>query len=299
MSSEMISGPDLGAGYLHQLTLDRGGERTTFTFHAQEGGQDAGGPPKGSLEPLGYSHPASPCQFGGPRCWHRRFLLPFGETAKVRMAYNRSRFVLDATMAQFYGGVAAPVETTLRELATRISSPLEKEGVEWYIGGSTGAWLLGALLVPRDIDLGTTRSGVDRIAQLLSEYLVEPVGPTDWVGTGIVHGARAFVGTFREGSRVEWAVPIEPAGSARWGEWSGRAGEARTMLADRGGVSYRVTRPEYALVRAWESGAADRVAALRALVLRIGPDRELLQELLTRSKLAATVRDASMRSLEV
>ncbi|MGA8664858.1 MAG: hypothetical protein WB809_07330 [Thermoplasmata archaeon] len=299
MPSEMISGPDLGAGYLHQLTIDREGERTTFTYHAQEGGQDAGGPPKGSLEPYGYTHPPSPCQFGGSRCWHRRFLLPFAETAKVRMAYNRSRFVLEAMLGQTYDAVPVNVKTALGEVAHRLQSPLAAEGVDWYIGGSTAAWLLGARLDPHDIDLGTSRPGVDRIAALLTEYLIEPVGPTDWPHAGIVHGARAFVGTFREGARVEWSVPIDPTATGRWGEWTGRTGEARTLAAEYDGVSLRVTRPEYALVRAWESNAPKRVDSLLPLVRRIGPDRELLGELIARSTLVPDVRKAVFRSLDV
>jgi hypothetical protein len=82
----MLSGPDTGGGFLFQLTVERGGEEAGFTFHAQEGREDAGGPPKGSPEPLGYAHPASACMYGGPRCWHRRFLLPLTELSRVRLA---------------------------------------------------------------------------------------------------------------------------------------------------------------------------------------------------------------------
>jgi len=295
----MISGPDLGAGYLHQLSIDRDEDRTTFTYHAQEGGQDAGGPPKGSLEPYGYSHPASACQFGGSKCWHRRFLLPFAETAKVRMAYNRSRFVLEAMLGQTYDEGPANVKPALGELVRRLSPPLAQEGIDWYIGGSTAAWLLGATLAPRDIDLGTNRVGVDRIAALLPEYLIEPLGPTDWPRVGSVHGARAFVGTFREGARVEWAVPIDPASSVRWGEWTGGPGGARTLRADFDGASLRVTRPEYALVRAWEVGARERAESILAVVRRIGPDRELLRELAGRSELLPGARETLFRALDV
>jgi hypothetical protein len=299
MPSEMLSGPDLGAGYLHQLSIDREGERTTFTYHAQEGGQDAGGPPKGSLEPFGYTHPASSCQFGGPRCWHRRFLQPFAATAKVRMAYNRSRFVLETMLAQAHDGAPVGIEPALQEVVGRIAPPLRAEGVDWYIGGSTAAWVLGAPLTPGDIDLGTTRAGVDRIAALLGEYLIEPVGPTDWPRSGIVHGARAFVGTFREGARVEWAVPIDPASPSRWGEWSGKPGEARTMAVEWRGVPLHVTRAEYALVRAWEAKGPERVGALLSLTRRLGPDRALITELLSRSTLSPAARAEALRSLDV
>src|SRR5271170_909129 len=212
MPSEMLSGPDLGAGFLHQLTTDRDGDRSTFTYHAQEGGQDANGPPKGPLGVFGFVHPESACQFGGPRCWHRRFLLPFAETPKVRQCYNRNRFVLQTMIDQAYDGVPAAVETALADVVDRLAKSDGMGDGDWYVGGSTAAWLLGAAVAPHDIDLGTTRAGADRLGSVLADYLIEPVSTTDWPRSGIVRGARAFVGTFAAGARVEWGVPLEPGG---------------------------------------------------------------------------------------
>ncbi|MCI4366078.1 MAG: hypothetical protein L3K10_08530 [Thermoplasmata archaeon] len=299
MAREMLSGPDLGGGYLHQLSIDREGEVTTFTYHAQEGGADAGGPAKGPLDVLGFAHPDNPCQFGGPRCWHRRFLLPFAETAKVRMAYNRFRFVLEAMMNQAYSGGAVAVEAALAEFVRRVGPPLAAEGVDWYVGGSTAALLLGARLAPRDLDVGTTRPGVDRIAELLPEYLIEPVGPTDWPSSGIVRGARAFVGTFREGARVEWSVPIEPGTSDPSSEWTGRPGEVRTLEVTVGGMPVRVTRPEYGLVRAAVKGDSRRTDVLVELVRKVGPDLELLRQIVERSGLDPAHRERVLRSVAV
>lgn len=293
----MLSGPDLGGGFLHQLSLDREGELTTFTFHAQEGGTDAGGPAKGPLDVFGFVHPPTPCMFGGPGCWHRRFLLPSTETPRVRQAYNRDRFVLDAMLAQAYGGMPAPVERGLSEVVRRIAPALDGEGVEWYVGGSVSAWLQGAEIVPRDLDLGTTREGVERIARLLGEYLVEPVAPTDWPGLGIVQAARAFVGTFQEGLRVEWAVPIGPREVDPLEEWSGRVGVARLDTVTFEGRPVRVSRPEYALVRAAEKGDRQRVLKILEAVRRRRPDDELLETLLARSGLSAADREALERSV--
>lgn len=297
MPSEMISGPDLGAGYLHQLTLDRDEDRTTFTYHAQEGGQDAGGPPKGSLEPLGFSHPPSACQFGGPRCWHRRFLLPFDATAKVRMAYNRSRFVLEAMLDQAYAGLVVPFDAAMPELVRRLRDPLRADGIEWYVGGSGAVRLLGGNVAPRDIDVGTTRAGVDRIGQLLGDLLIEPVGPTDWPGAGPVHAGRAFVGTFRDGVRVEWAVPLERSPSLAFGEWTGIPGVVRTLAVPYDGGSIQVTRPEYALVRSAEKNHGRQSESIGELVRRVGPDAELLGALLARSHLPPPARAAVVRAV--
>ena len=297
MPHEMLSGPDLGGGFLHQLSLDRDGEQTTFTFHAQDGGSDAGGPAKGPLEVFGYAHPVVPCMFGGPRCWHRRFLLPPTDAPRVRRAYNRGRFVLDTMLAQTFDNVPAAVQPGLAEVVGRLAPTLEAEGVYWYVGGSTAAWLQGAEISPHDLDLGTTRAGVDRITELLGEYLIEPVAPTDWPGVGIVRGARAFVGTFREGLRVEWAVPIGPKDVQPFEEWSGLPGVARLRTVTFEGRPVRVSRPEYALVRAAEKGAAETVPRILDAVRRLGPDAELLGTLLGRSTLSPADRQSLEREL--
>lgn len=290
MTTQMLSGPDLGGGFLHQLVLDRDEEQTTFTFHAQDGGSDAGGPPKGSLDALGFVHPPTPCMFGGPRCWHRRFLLPPSEAPRVRQAYNRMRFVMETMISQTFEDTPAAVESGTAEVVQRIAPTLEHEGIEWYVGGSVAAWLLGAPVRPHDLDLGTTRAGVDRIAALLAEYLIEPLAPTDWPFSGIVRGARAFVGTFKEGLRVEWSVPLSAREVLPLEEWSGRPGVARFETVTFRGYGISVTRPEYALVRAAEKGRAESVAVLSRLVRERGVDRELLETLLRRSALSLADR---------
>src|SRR5208282_4970886 len=172
---------------------------------------------------------------------------------------------------QVYDRVPARVETVLPELVQRLSGPLARDRVEWYVGGSTAAWLLGAAVTPGDVDLGTTREGVDRIAALLAEYLIEPLAPTDWPTAGIVRGARAFVGTFHEGARVEWSVPIEPRNPLPFEEWSGRVDSVRLAEVSFQGHTVRVSRPEYALVRAFEKRRPDNVKAISEVVRRLGP----------------------------
>src|SRR5579863_3734953 len=113
MTVEMLSGPDMGGGFLYQLTSNAEQEPARFVVHVQDGGPDAGGPPRGSPEPFGYFHPAKYCDFGGPRCWHREFDLPSTEVGRVRAAYNRTRFVMEAMLAQVYGGETVPVEDGL------------------------------------------------------------------------------------------------------------------------------------------------------------------------------------------
>jgi hypothetical protein len=296
VTSDLVSGPDLGAGFLHQLSRDHDGSTVRFTYHAQVGGQDANGPPRGPLDVFGFMHPAAPCMFGGPRCWHRQFLLPFDETARVRQSYNRHRFVLETMIAQAYDGAPAAVDPGLAEIVARVAKPLAEERIEWYVGGSAAAWLLGSGVAPHDLDLGTTREGVDRIAELLREYLIEPIAPTDWPGGRIVRGARAFLGSFQSGVRAEWAVPLEPGEPLPLGEWTGRPGVARLETVRFHDVELRASRPEYALVRSAENGPPERVARLAEFVRSRGADRELLDALLSRSALGGDRQDALRRA---
>lgn len=285
MPVEMLSGPDLGAGFLHQLTTERDGDRSTFTHHAQDGGQDANGPPKGPLDVLGFVHPPSPCAFGGPRCWHRRYLLPFNETPKVRPCYNRLRFVLQAMIDQAYADAPVAIEPALGELLDRIEGLPELAHEGWMVSGSTAAWLLGAPVRPRDIDLRVPRAGIDAVGKALTEYLIEPVATTDWPSLGIVRGARAFVGTFVAGARVEWAVPLDaPTAIDAWGA---TADGPRTVEARFRSRTLRVPRPEYTLVRAAWKGRESTVRPLAAWLQGYGVDRELLEALIVQHRLAA------------
>jgi hypothetical protein len=294
---QLLSGPDLGGGFLYQLSFDPEGDRATFTYHAQDGGSDAGGPPPGPLDVFHFVHPSSPCMFGGPRCWHRRFLLPLSEAPRVRQAYNRLRFVMEVMAAQAFSDAPVAVDAGTREVVDRLAGPLEREGVDWYIGGSVAAWLQGAPVRPHDLDLGTTRAGVDRLGALLAEYLIEPVAPTEGPEGAITRAARAFVGTFKEGVRAEWGVPLEPRSPLPLEEWSGHPGVARVETVRFHGHEVRVTRPEYMLVRAAEKGRETTAAALATWLRPRGPDRELLETLLGRSRLPRTARERLVTAL--
>ncbi|MFZ0699905.1 MAG: hypothetical protein WAN74_06950 [Thermoplasmata archaeon] len=290
-SSEMLSGPDLGGGFLHQLSIDREGDRTCYTFHAQDGGIDAGGPAKGSPEPFGYRTTPRACTFGGPRCFHRRFALGESDGPRVRVAYNRMRFVMASMLEQRYGGRRPTVDAALEEIAGRLAEPARGAPFPWYVGGSMAAYLWGATIVPEDIDLGTTRAGIDGIASAVSEYLIEPVASTEWPRVGEVYAARAFVGTVREGARVEWAHRGGAPSTPRE-EWSGDLARVRTEPVDFRGFTLRATRPEYALVRAAEMAKHDRIEPLVATIQARGLDAALLRELLGASALPPSDRDA-------
>jgi hypothetical protein len=293
VAEEMISGPDLGGGYLHQLTIDPGGPRPRFTFHAQVGGVDANGPPLGPLDPFGFTHPPRACAFGGPRCWHRTFDLPAEAAPTVRPAYNRLRFVLTTLLEQRYAGRTPAVDAALAEIFSRLGEADAKAGHWWYIGGSTAAWLQGASLAPQDIDLGINEAAVAWVAEKLKEYLIEPLAVTLWGADRSMFAARAFVGTIREGARVEWGVPRGgERGVGRFDEWSGDPQRVRSRTVTFQGRPFVVSRPEYAFVRALERDATDRARSIRDSLGPIGVDRELLTELLDGSTLPSDQRQA-------
>ena len=209
----MVSGPDLGAGYLYQLSYEAEPPGPSFTFHAQEGGVDAAGPPVGPLGFLGYRFPRAPCMFGGPRCFERRFLLPEGELVRVRAAYNRTRFCMAAMLGHEYESVPVPASEGLQELLERCDPPLRAAGLRYRLVGRAAAFLRGGAEPPPSATIEAEPAAAERIGKELEPYLTEPVadrGPEEGFG------GRAFLGTFQKGLRVEFGVPPAGAGTPSW-----------------------------------------------------------------------------------
>jgi len=210
----MVSGPDLGAGYLYQLSFDGDPPGPTFVFHAQDGGVDASGPPIGPLGFLGYRHPASACMFGGPRCWERSFALPESELVRARAAYQRTRFCMAALLGHEYEGTPVPFVEGLEEFLRRCDAPMRSAGVGYRIVGRGAAWLRRPEELPTILTVETRPGGAALLGKELEPLLLEPVadrGPEEGVG------GRAFLGTFRSGLRVDFGEP--PPGAGR-GDWS-------------------------------------------------------------------------------
>lgn len=298
-SPRMVSGPDLGGGFLFQLTADPSGPIARFTFHAQDGGSDAGGPPPGDPSPFGWRRSEEMCPLGGRVCWHRVFELPLEETPRVRAAYNRTRFTMEAALGQRYGGGTPPVSQALALVADRLGPALASQGIPWWVGGSAGLLVRGAPIAPRDIDLGTSREGVAAIGGLLEEFLIEPVAPTTRADGTRVVGARAFVGTLRDGVRVEWAVDeADPPEEGAPDEWAAPPRGRAPELVEWEGRKVPVSRPEFALVRSAIRRDAAHLAAAAGAVRRAGADVELLEALLRRPGLSEGARESVRRVME-
>jgi hypothetical protein len=289
---EMLSGPDLGAGFLFQLTVDRAPGRLGLTYHAQEGGIDANGPPKGSPVPLGFARAPGLCPLGGRFCYHRHFVIDGADPTAGRMAYNRLRFVMAAMMDQEYAGASVPLDAALVELHDRLSAGAGPLGDAWFVAGLTAAYLRGAAVRPHEIELGLTLERSREAAERLREYLIEPWGSTEWPKRGPVRGARAFVGTLAEGVRVAWGQ--SEGRSTDSDEWSELAVPADSVPTDRvewKGRAFRTSRLEYALVRSALAAAWDDAAAVAVILQRSGPDRDLLDRLTARAALGPAARD--------
>jgi hypothetical protein len=280
---ELVSGPDLGGGFLHQLTVERFSGGNRFVYHAQDGGPDANGPPKGNPAPFGWARAKEMCPIGGRLCWHREFTLPVEESLRVKTAYNRTRFVMEAMLGHEYGGVPVPLEAAFEELSDRLNAV---EGLPWYVGGSAGLWLRGAPILPHDADLGTTPEGVGRIAETLRDYVTEAAAPTEWADRPML-AARAFVGTVRNGLRVEWGVPTAPSEWGRPGEWTILGRNEAPDRVEWHGRTVPVVRPERSVVRWAEVGREERLAAGVAWLRDHGVDRSFLGQVVSDSSLSA------------
>ncbi|MCI4325367.1 MAG: hypothetical protein L3K00_05770 [Thermoplasmata archaeon] len=286
---ELLSGPDLGGGYLHQLTVERFSGVNRFLYHAQDGGPDANGPPIGTLAPFGWQVSPSMCPIGGRQCWHRAFTLPIEESLKVRTAYNRTRFVMEAMLGHEYRGVPTPVDAAVVELDERLRAA--PEPIPWFVGGSLGLYLRGAPVTPRDGDLGTTPEAVSRIAEALKDYVTEPAAPTAWGETRML-AARAFVGTVRNGLRVEWGFPLDAVPDSTTSEWTALVHGSVPDQVEWKGRTLPVGRPEFTLVRWALAERHDRLATLAPWLPTAGIDRRLLRTLAEGSGLPEAARNA-------
>jgi len=286
---ELVSGPDVGGGYLFQLTVEPAAGGARFRMHAQEGGLDGGAGRAGNPGVAGLRPADRPCPVGGRSCWHADIEGAPDDAPRIRFAYNRLRFVLPVLVAQRRGERPVPFREGLGTVVDRIGARLEADGIPWMVGGSAAAAVAGASVVPRDIDLSCAPEGVERIAQALEEFVTIPPGNRPAAGSDRRWAGRAFVGSLTEGIAVEWGLWADgPEPSDPLGEWR----ESTVRAAERWpweGRTVPCAPPEFALLKAARE-RTDRGPALEALLLRTGVDRALLVELLDRSGISPHLR---------
>lgn len=227
---ELVSGPDVGGGYLLQLSRDREPEVPGFTYHLQEGGIDAARPASAPVDWLGFARPSQPCMFGGKDCWERAFISPGEAATHVRNQYNRFRFVLGPILGQRSGQQSVPADSGLLDLLDRVAGPLVQTGVPWRVDSGTAAALTGGAHQLRAIRIETTADGCFQLGELLSDFGLWPVQvPPAGRESARPYGA-AFLGTLVEGVLVLWSTPEVETGkdtasgtiSSRTLSWKGR-----------------------------------------------------------------------------
>lgn len=224
---ELVSGPDVGGGYLLQLSRDR--EPPGFTYHLQEGGTDAARPPAASVEWLGFSRPARACMFGGTNCWERSFPAGLETASAVRNRYNRFRFVLGPLLEQRAGRTPVPFAAGLRALLERIAAPLTEERIAWAVQGAAADWLLHGGATPHGVELATTDEGCARLGVLLADSEIWPVAPVGVPGVAARYEGAAFLGTLVDGLLLRWSGPLAPpsaGGAGAASEWWNRTARA-------------------------------------------------------------------------
>ena len=282
---EMLSGPDLGAGFLFQLTRDRADGGARYRFHAQDGGVDANGPPMGSPEPFGWHLSATMCPIGGRRCWEREFWPSEADSSRVRTSYNRTRFVMEASLEQVGGRRAVPVAAALAELLGSAPVGAAGPGPSWSVGGAAALWLRGAPVAPTSIEIETTEPVVQDWTGALEMYLIEPPATTRWYDRSRRFGARAFLGTLRDGTRVEWTVRPVPGGPRR----------ADHRALDWQGHAMACHLPEEVLIDAASEGRADLLEAAARAVGSAPGSPERLEQLLGSSELPVELQERLRR----
>ena len=70
----------------------------------------------------------------------------------------------------------APWESGLRQFCRRMAGA----GIPWWLTGSCAACIRGVTLQPHDVDVMFDSQDAPALTELLRDYLIEPITPTNW-----------------------------------------------------------------------------------------------------------------------
>lgn len=178
----------------------------------------------------------------------REYVRSFPSVAShLDRAYANFEHDAEALVLQAARERPVPWEHALERFLARVAG----ERVDWWLTGSAALAVRGADVAPRDLDIVTDGAAALRLADLLTDALVEPVVPVEgWI---CEWWGRAFLG-----ARVEWIGDVlvevddpEPvdfgptaASSLETIEWRGRelrlpALELQLAVAERRGLTER------------------------------------------------------------
>jgi hypothetical protein len=131
----------------------------------------------------------------------------------------------------------------------------EGHDIDWFLGGSGALAVRGLEIVPRDLDLVVGDPDSVRLADILSEHLVEPhVRVEDWFCNWF---ARAFIH-----ARLEWVGGVDERGDRPEVSDFGPAARGRLDTVSWRGFPVRVPPLDLQLAVNRRRGLADRVTMI-------------------------------------
>ena len=127
--------------------------------------------------------------------------------------------------------------------------------VDWWLAGSGALAVRGVDLSPRDLDVITDAAGAQRLGELLTDALVEPVFTSEgWIARW---WGRAFLG-----ARVEWVAEVAASVDDPDPVDFGPTAAANLERVRWRGHELRVPPLELQLAVAARRGLSDRVVAI-------------------------------------
>ena len=101
-----------------------------------------------------------------------------------------------------------------REALAAFADVAESGGIRWRLAGSVALAVREIDVAPRDLDLATDNAGAQKLGDLLSDYLVEPVLSTpgwvaNWFGRAFLHARVEWIG-------VDDPYAVEGLETVRW-----------------------------------------------------------------------------------
>ena len=130
-------------------------------------------------------------------------------------------------------------------------------GIDWWLAGSAALAARGAAVEPRDLDLISDARGAERLADALSDVLVEPLADGGRLGE---RWFRAFAG-----ARIECVGGVRPEVDRDEPTDFGPGAAARLDTIEWRGRALRVPPLDLQLRVSERRGLMDRVAAIRKL----------------------------------
>jgi hypothetical protein len=136
---------------------------------------------------------------------------------------------------------------------------VEGQQIDWWLAGSAALSVRGLDVKPRDVDLMVDDASAPRLGELLLEYLVEPVLPTEgWIGNWF---GRAFLH-----ARLEWVGGVHTSADTPYVSDFGPTAAGRLEIVDWHGEDIRVPPLELQLEVSERRGLAERAEKIAGML---------------------------------